>query len=77
MTCDIDAFHVTTSVAAWVGSEQIFTREWSFSFPRDHRYQGWYSDHQHPPCTSSHITGGPCEAPEGVMRAGLGTGSGS
>ena len=36
MTCSSDAFRVTTSVTAWAGNEQVFTREWSFSFPRDH-----------------------------------------
>ena len=36
MTCSSDAFRVTTSVTAWAGNEQVFTKGWSFSFPRDH-----------------------------------------
>ena len=35
MTCDAEAFHVTTRLDAYEGDSRVFTRTWTFRFPRD------------------------------------------
>jgi uncharacterized protein len=35
MTCDAEAFHVTIALDAYEGNERVFTRTWTFRFPRD------------------------------------------
>ena len=36
MTCDAEAFHVTTALDAYEGDDKVFSRTWTFRFPRDH-----------------------------------------
>jgi hypothetical protein len=36
MTCDRESFHVEARLAVEEDGEQIFSREWKLSFPRDH-----------------------------------------
>jgi uncharacterized protein len=35
MTCDAEAFHVTSQLDAYEGDSRVFTRTWAFRFPRD------------------------------------------
>jgi len=35
MTCDAEAFHVESTLDVHENGEVIFTRSWSFDFPRD------------------------------------------
>ena len=36
MICDAEAFHVESRLEVQENGEQIFTRSWTFRFPRDH-----------------------------------------
>jgi putative CocE/NonD family hydrolase len=36
MRCDAHVLHVTSSLDAFEGDERIFSRRWTFAFPRDH-----------------------------------------
>ncbi len=36
MTCDVEAFDVTTTLEVAEGGERVFTRTWTYRFPRDH-----------------------------------------
>jgi hypothetical protein len=36
MTCDAEAFHVTSALDVYEGDEKVFARTWTFRFPRDH-----------------------------------------
>ena len=35
MTCDVETFHVESTLDVYENGEKIFTRSWSFDFPRD------------------------------------------
>jgi hypothetical protein len=35
MTCDAESFHVESELDVFENGEVIFTRSWSFAFPRD------------------------------------------
>lgn len=36
LTCDAENFYVTTELTAYASGEEIFTRRWEHTFPRDH-----------------------------------------
>jgi len=36
MTCDAETFHVESTLDVYENDEKIFTRSWTFDFPRDH-----------------------------------------
>jgi hypothetical protein len=36
MTCDAEAFHVSSTLEVSEGDEQVFARTWRHRFPRDH-----------------------------------------